>query len=667
MLHHILNKITLTAACAIATLSAHAQQAFNEENGRVIWEVESQPAATGWTAKTAVNDYTGSSYYEWTGPNYWPVAQAGNGTITYRVKINTAGNYRFQWRNRILVGTNGTEHNDNWVQFPTGEDVPGQWALQKKWTKCYNNTINVWSWNTWTKDNDSRAVIQYFSAGVHEIKISGRSNGHGIDRLTLYNIDTVNFNANTFTNAPQSPLVNIATGNGTPYGGTAWAIPGSIEAEDYNVGGQGVAYSDATTGNTGSSSYRADGVDLWDGNAQDPARLVGAIADGEYLNYDVNVTPGVFDIVARVAVPDNTITRSIEVTIDGISLGSVDLTSTGGWRNFQDFTIPNVTLGIGGLREVQLKLNGGSFNLDKVSFNPALTSGPFKYDFGSSTSPLEAGYTRITETTTTGEARWTSATGLQQRLRGAPAGNSLDSDMNLSQTPCTFSVNLANGTYSVKVRLGDVYAHNDNITISAEGATQVSGINIAANTYTDHTFTVTVTDNQLDIGLDATAVNGWWTLTAIEITEAPAVSLSYDLGTSTSPVEADSTRITELTSTGTARWLNTAGLGSRDRSGVSDSVNRDLVFDNLPAVFAIDVPNGTYTVSVTIGDVYAVDDIVIKAEGTTVASNIDRAVNQWLPVNFTATVSDGTLNLEFSDGGGTNPNWIVNRITVDSQ
>lgn len=47
----------------------------------------------------------------------------------------------------------------------------------------------------------------------------------------------------------------------TPYGGTARAIPGRIEAEHYDVGGEGVAYHDSDTTNSG-GQFRTDGVDL---------------------------------------------------------------------------------------------------------------------------------------------------------------------------------------------------------------------------------------------------------------------------------------------------------------------------------------------------------------------------------------------------------------------
>ncbi|ADE53149.1 carbohydrate-binding domain-containing protein [Coraliomargarita akajimensis] len=589
---------------------------------------------------------------------------AGQATILEWVRNNT--DYR-----RIEDG--------NWANStPDYTDNNTTWQTQAE----ASTNPNVHARNLWREADSVLAAHGHFPS-YSQISTGGVDYSDAAEAWYIFNIgNKVSNNVNTTpefwaryvtnTDSASGPVPGPSGGsgsNGTPYGGSARAVPGAIEAEDYNVGGQGVAYSDATTGNTGSSNYRSDGVDLWDGNAQDPARLVGAIANGEYLNYDVNVTPGTFDIVARVAIPDNSTTRRIDVTIDGISLGSFNLSSTGGWRNFQDFTIPGVTLGVGGLRDLRLTMVGGNFNLDKVTFvstgGGTPGSGPFKFDFGTASSPLESGYTRITPSTTTGSARWTSTTGLQDRDRNS--STSLNRDMNLSQSACTFSVDLANGTYDVKVRMGDIYAHAG-MAISAEGVSQASNISNGANQWIDETFTVSVSDGTLDLQFSAPS-GPWWVVNAVEITASSgaSVSLSYDLGTSNSPLQSGYTRITESTSTGTARWLNTSGLASRDRSTVSDSQNRDLVFDNLPAVFAINVPNGTYTVSVTIGDVYAVDDIVVKAEGTTVASNIDRAVNQWLPVNFTATVSDGTLNLEFSDGGGTNPNWIVNSITVNSQ
>jgi beta-glucosidase len=46
-----------------------------------------------------------------------------------------------------------------------------------------------------------------------------------------------------------------------PYGGTPAAVPGTVQAANYDTGGQGVAYN-VTSVNGTANSYRSDGVDL---------------------------------------------------------------------------------------------------------------------------------------------------------------------------------------------------------------------------------------------------------------------------------------------------------------------------------------------------------------------------------------------------------------------
>ena len=59
-------------------------------------------------------------------------------------------------------------------------------------------------------------------------------------------------------------IIKIPPANPTtqlPYNGTAWPIPGTIEAENYDTGGKFVAYYDTTAGNSG-GQYRSDDVDI---------------------------------------------------------------------------------------------------------------------------------------------------------------------------------------------------------------------------------------------------------------------------------------------------------------------------------------------------------------------------------------------------------------------
>ena len=67
-------------------------------------------------------------------------------------------------------------------------------------------------------------------------------------------IANVNSASTTFTmgasNATVTATYRPVTGTQSPYGGTAIAIPGRIQAEDYDLGGEGVAYHDTDTAST---------------------------------------------------------------------------------------------------------------------------------------------------------------------------------------------------------------------------------------------------------------------------------------------------------------------------------------------------------------------------------------------------------------------------------
>ena len=127
-------------------------------------------------------------------------------------------------------------------------------------------------------------------------------------------------------------------------------------------------------------------------------------------------------------------------------------------------------------------------------------------------------------------------------------------------------------------------------------------------------------------------------------------------------------RVTEATAyaAGGFGWTDLSGLESRDRSALSDDLKRDFVMSSSSArTFRIDLPNGNYTVSVTMGDNdYAHDNMVVKANGVTVLPDVDNAVAAFTVNTFNVTVSGGSLALEFSDAGGTDSTWVVNTLTV---
>ncbi|MDR2058072.1 MAG: family 43 glycosylhydrolase [Dysgonamonadaceae bacterium] len=73
---------------------------------------------------------------------------------------------------------------------------------------------------------------------------------------------------------------------GSPYNGTPKPVPGIIEAEDFNEGGQVYGYFDQTNGNAG-NAYRSEWVDI-DINRKGDYFIFDTQA-GEYLNYTIEV------------------------------------------------------------------------------------------------------------------------------------------------------------------------------------------------------------------------------------------------------------------------------------------------------------------------------------------------------------------------------------------
>jgi hypothetical protein len=101
-------------------------------------------------------------------------------------------------------------------------------------------------------------------------------------------------------------LRRLAAGS-SPFGGTAWVIPGIIEAENYDLGGEGVAYHDTGLRNLG-QTYREDGVDVCDEYIvkMTDAPFIGWTKSGEWLQYSVDVAaPGIYTLDMRVSAWDS--------------------------------------------------------------------------------------------------------------------------------------------------------------------------------------------------------------------------------------------------------------------------------------------------------------------------------------------------------------------------
>ncbi len=119
-----------------------------------------------------------------------------------------------------------------------------------------------------------------------------------------------------------------------PYLGSPSAIPGKIEAENYDTGGEGVAYHDTDAGNSGGQYRPTEGVDIESCSDTGGGYNVGWTNAGEWLEYTVNVsTAGTYNIETRVASASAGGTCYIE--FNGVNkTGNITVPVTGGWQNW---------------------------------------------------------------------------------------------------------------------------------------------------------------------------------------------------------------------------------------------------------------------------------------------------------------------------------------------
>lgn len=75
-----------------------------------------------------------------------------------------------------------------------------------------------------------------------------------------------------------------------PFSGEPIELPGIIEAEDFDMGGEGISYHDSDNDNSGSADYRTDGggVDIY--TTSDDGYAIDKTEAGEWLEYTVNMT-----------------------------------------------------------------------------------------------------------------------------------------------------------------------------------------------------------------------------------------------------------------------------------------------------------------------------------------------------------------------------------------
>jgi O-glycosyl hydrolase len=197
---------------------------------------------------------------------------------------------------------------------------------------------------TWSSSNTAVATVN--SSGL----VTGINQGSVM--ITVKTIDGNKVATSTITVKGQEP-----------FSGTAINLPGVFEAENYDLGGQNLAYNDTDASNNGGIYRTNEAVDIASITGTS-GNTIGWTADGEWLEYTTNITAGTYSIIATVASPNTG--KQLRIILDGTTLATLAIPNTGSWDVFRTISVANISFAGGTNKILRLEIIGGSFNIDKI-------------------------------------------------------------------------------------------------------------------------------------------------------------------------------------------------------------------------------------------------------------------------------------------------------------
>jgi len=163
-----------------------------------------------------------------------------------------------------------------------------------------------------------------------------------------------------------------------PYSGTPYPVPGVVDFDNYDTGGQGSGYYvNNQTSNQG-GQYRSDYVGIetcTDSNGVGNGFNVGWTNGGNWLDYTVNVaSPGTYTVTFRIAAPLTGAQFHLENATGTNLTGAVAVPATGDWQTWGSVT---ATVNLpAGRQDLYLVEDTSGVNLEYMSFVTTLTPPP---------------------------------------------------------------------------------------------------------------------------------------------------------------------------------------------------------------------------------------------------------------------------------------------------
>ncbi|HEY8184512.1 MAG TPA: hypothetical protein VIF64_00500, partial [Pyrinomonadaceae bacterium] len=256
-------------------------------------------------------------FYDYDTLNRLDVARevlAGQNSWVQDYDYDRYGNRTINQTNTWGAGINSKQFTVNTADNRLG--VPAGQTGTMTYDDAGNLTTDTYSGAAVTRSYDaenritSETQANSYGAGSYSYNADGqrvRRNVNGVETWQVFGISGELLAEYAASAAPANPqkeygyrngqllIIAETTGSsgssyaGTPYSGAPAAIPGTIQAEDFDNGGEGVAYHDTSPANYG-YAYRSTDVDL--AASDDPqggGYYIGWTYAGEWQKYTVNV------------------------------------------------------------------------------------------------------------------------------------------------------------------------------------------------------------------------------------------------------------------------------------------------------------------------------------------------------------------------------------------
>src|SRR5579859_1062184 len=212
---------------------------------------------------------------------------AGSTNQQWQFQSTSGGNYKVVSKNSTTMAWDVTG-----VSTTVG-------ALIQLWT--YGGGANQ-QWSVVALDSTHVKFVNLNSGLCLDVPGAVTTNGTQLDQYTCNGTGAQSWSLNAVGGSPtNTPTIQLPTNTPAatstpvsgeaPYGGTRWALPGTVQVENYDTGGQNVGYNKPTAGTSGlSPAYRSDeNAQIEASSDTDGTPDIGWTNTGDWYKYMITV------------------------------------------------------------------------------------------------------------------------------------------------------------------------------------------------------------------------------------------------------------------------------------------------------------------------------------------------------------------------------------------